>query len=146
MMDIHEILKNLPHRFPFVMGDRVTKIEKGQSIQAIKNVTINEPFFPGHFPNRPVMPGVLMLEAMAQAAALLVFDNQGASPSDNQVYYFAGIDSARFKRPVEPGDQLVMDITMLRAKAGIYKFAGVSRVDGQVVCEAELMCTMRTVA
>ncbi|MFO1262266.1 MAG: 3-hydroxyacyl-ACP dehydratase FabZ [Rhodoferax sp.] len=146
MMDIHEILKKLPHRFPFVMVDRVTKIEKGQSIQAIKNVTINEPFFPGHFPNRPVMPGVLMLEAMAQAAALLVFDNQGASPSDNQVYYFAGIDSARFKRPVEPGDQLVMDITMLRAKAGIYKFAGVSRVDGQVVCEAELMCTMRTVA
>ena len=146
MMDIHEILKKLPRRFPFVMVDRVTKIEKGQSIQAIKNVTINEPFFPGHFPNRPVMPGVLMLEAMAQAAALLVFDNQGASPSDNQVYYFAGIDSARFKRPVEPGDQLVMDITMLRAKAGIYKFAGVSRVDGQVVCEAELMCTMRTVA
>ena len=146
MMDIHEILKKLPHRFPFVMVDRVTKIEKGQSIQAIKNVTINEPFFPGHFTNRPVMPGVLMLEAMAQAAALLVFDNQGASPSDNQVYYFAGIDSARFKRPVEPGDQLVMDITMLRAKAGIYKFAGVSRVDGQVVCEAELMCTMRTVA
>ena len=143
MMDIHEILKKLPHRFPFVMVDRVTKIEKGQSIQAIKNVTINEPFFPGHFPNRPVMPGVLMLEAMAQAAALLVFDNQGASPSDNQVYYFAGIDSARFKRPVEPGDQLVMDITMLRAKAGIYKFAGVSRVDGQVVCEAELMCTLK---
>jgi len=145
MMDIHEILKKLPHRFPFVMVDRVTKIEKGQSIQAIKNVTINEPFFPGHFPNRPVMPGVLMLEAMAQAAALLVFDNQGASPSDDQVYYFAGIDSARFKRPVEPGDQLVMDITMLRAKASIYKFAAVARVDGQVVCEAELMCTMRTV-
>ena len=145
MMDIHEILKKLPHRFPFVMVDRVTKIEKGQSIQAIKNVTINEPFFPGHFPNRPVMPGVLMLEAMAQAAALLVFDTQGASPADNQVYYLAGIDAARFKRPVEPGDQLVMDITMLRAKAGIYKFAGVARVDGHVVCEAELMCTMRTV-
>lgn len=145
MMDIHEILKKLPHRFPFVMVDRVTKIEKGQSIQAIKNVTINEPFFPGHFPNRPVMPGVLMLEAMAQAAALLVFDTQGASPSDDQVYYFAGIDSARFKRPVEPGDQLVMDVTMLRAKASIYKFAAIARVDGQVVCEAELMCTMRTV-
>lgn len=145
MMDIHEILQKLPHRFPFVMVDRVTKIEKGQSIQAIKNVTINEPFFPGHFPNRPVMPGVLMLEAMAQAAALLVFDAQGASPADNQVYYFAGIDAARFKRPVEPGDQLVMDVTMLRAKAGIYKFAGVARVDGHVVCEAELMCTMRTV-
>lgn len=146
MMDIHEILKKLPHRFPFVLVDRVTKIEKGQSIQAIKNVTINEPFFPGHFPNRPVMPGVLMLEAMAQAAALLVFDNLGASPSENQVYYFAGIDSARFKRPVEPGDQLVMDITLLRAKAAIYKFSGVTRVDGQVVCEAELMCTMRTVS
>lgn len=146
MMDIHEILKKLPHRFPFLLVDRVTRIEKGQSLQAIKNVTINEPFFPGHFPVRPVMPGVLMLEAMAQAAALLVFDAMGASPDDNTVYYFAGIDGARFKRPVEPGDQLVMDITMLRSKAGIFKFAGVARVDGNVVCEAELMCTMRTVS
>lgn len=145
-MDIHEILKKLPHRYPFLMVDRVTAIEKGKSIQAIKNVTINEPFFTGHFPQRPVMPGVMMLEAMAQVGALLVFNFVGASPDDKTVYYFAGIDGARFKRPVEPGDQLVMDVTMIRAKAGIYKFAGVTRVDGNVVCEAELMCTMRTVA
>jgi len=107
-MDIHQILKKLPHRYPFLMVDRVTAIEKGKSIQAIKNVTINEPFFTGHFPQRPVMPGVMMLEAMAQVGALLIFDSVGASTDDNTVYYFAGIDAARFKRPVEPGDQLVM--------------------------------------
>jgi 3-hydroxyacyl-[acyl-carrier-protein] dehydratase len=146
MMDIHEILKKLPHRYPFLMVDRVTAIEKGKSIQAIKNVTFNEPFFTGHFPQRPVMPGVMMLEAMAQVGALLVFDSAGASPDDDMVYYFAGIDGARFKRPVEPGDQMVMDVTLIRAKAGIYKFAGVTRVDGNVVCEAELMCTVRSVA
>lgn len=146
MMDIHEILKKLPHRYPFLMVDRVTAIDKGKSIQAIKNVTINEPFFTGHFPQRPVMPGVMMLEAMAQVGALLVFDSVGASPDDDTVYYFAGIDGARFKRPVEPGDQLVMEVTLVRAKAGIYKFSGVTRVDGQVACEAELMCTVRTVA
>jgi 3-hydroxyacyl-[acyl-carrier-protein] dehydratase len=146
MMDIHEILKKLPHRYPFLMVDRVTAIEKGKSIQAIKNVTINEPFFTGHFPQRPVMPGVMMLEAMAQVGALLIFDSVGASTDDNTVYYFAGIDAARFKRPVEPGDQLVMEVSMIRAKAGIYKFAGVAKVDGNVACEAEMMCTMRTVA
>jgi 3-hydroxyacyl-[acyl-carrier-protein] dehydratase len=146
MMDIHEILKLLPHRYPFILVDRVLAFEKGKSIQAIKNVTINEPFFGGHFPNRPVMPGVLMLEAMAQAAALLAFDNMGKRPDENTVYYFAGIDSARFKRPVEPGDQLIMDVTLERVKSGIFKFKGVARVDGNVVCEAELMCTMRTVA
>jgi len=146
MMDIHEILKLLPHRYPFILVDRVLAFEKGKSIQAIKNVTINEPFFGGHFPNRPVMPGVLMLEAMAQAAALLAFDNMGKRPDENTVYYFAGIDSARFKRPVEPGDQLIMDVTLERVKASIFKFKGVTRVDGNVVCEAELMCTMRTVA
>jgi len=145
-MDIHEILKKLPHRYPFLMVDRVTAIEKGKSIQAIKNVTINEPFFTGHFPQRPVMPGVMMLEAMAQVGALLIFDSVGASTDDNTVYYFAGIDAARFKRPVEPGDQLVMEVSMIRAKAGIYKFAGVAKVDGNVACEAEMMCTMRTVA
>jgi 3-hydroxyacyl-[acyl-carrier-protein] dehydratase len=146
MMDIHEILKLLPHRYPFLLVDRVLAFEKGKSIQALKNVTINEPFFGGHFPRRPVMPGVLMLEAMAQAAALLAFDNMGKKPDDNTVYYFAGIDAARFKRPVEPGDQLIMDVTLERVKASIYKFKGVTRVDGNVVCEAELMCTMRTVA
>ncbi len=146
MMDIHEILKLLPHRYPFLMVDRVISMEKGKSIQALKNVTINEPFFNGHFPHRPVMPGVLMLEAMAQAAALLSFDMMGVTPDDKTVYYFAGIDAARFKRPVEPGDQLIMDVALTRHKAGIYKFSGVTRVDGKVACEAELMCTMRTVA
>ncbi len=146
MMDIHEILKLLPHRYPFLLVDRVLSMEKGKTIQALKNVTINEPFFNGHFPHRPVMPGVLMLEAMAQAAALLAFDIAGAAPDDKSVYYFAGIDAARFKRPVEPGDQLIMDVELLRMKSGIFKFKGVTRVDGNIVCEAELMCTMRTVA
>ncbi|MEI6803447.1 MAG: 3-hydroxyacyl-ACP dehydratase FabZ [Burkholderiales bacterium] len=145
-MNIHEILKKLPHRYPFLLVDRVLSIDKGKSIQALKNVTINEPFFGGHFPHRPVMPGVLMLEALAQAAALLSFDAMGVSPDDKTVYYFAGIDSARFKRPVEPGDQLIMDVELLRAKSGIFKFKGVVRVEGNVACEAELMCTMRTVA
>jgi 3-hydroxyacyl-[acyl-carrier-protein] dehydratase len=145
-MDIHQIRKQLPHRYPFLLVDRVLEIEKGKRIKALKNVTINEPFFGGHFPNRPVMPGVLMLEAMAQAAALLAFDTAGVTMDDNTVYYFAGIDGARFKRPVEPGDQLVMDIELDRVRAGIYKFKGVIRVAGDVVCEAELMCTMRTVS
>lgn len=145
-MDIHEILKKLPHRYPILLVDRVLALEKGVRIQAIKNVTINEPFFTGHFPHRPVMPGVLMLEAMAQAAALLAFDTLGVVPDDKTVYYFAGIDGARFKRPVEPGDQLVMDVSLDRMKAGIFKFKGVARVDGNVACEAELMCTMRTIA
>ncbi|MBA4265635.1 MAG: 3-hydroxyacyl-[acyl-carrier-protein] dehydratase FabZ [Comamonadaceae bacterium] len=146
MMDIHEIRKQLPHRYPFLLVDRVLEIEKGKRIKAIKNVTINEPFFGGHFPNRPVMPGVLMLEAMAQAAALLAFDTAGVTMDDNTVYYFAGIDAARFKRPVEPGDQLVMEVELDRMRSGIYKFKGTIRVDGDVVCEAELMCTMRTIA
>ena len=146
MMNIHEILKRLPHRYPFLMVDRVVSMEKGKSIQALKNVTINEPFFNGHFPYRPVMPGVLMLEAMAQAAALLAFDTVGVTPDDKTVYYFAGIDGARFKRPVEPGDQLIMDVELLRLKSGIFKFKGVTRVDGNIACEAELMCTMRTIA
>jgi 3-hydroxyacyl-[acyl-carrier-protein] dehydratase len=145
-MDIHQILKQLPHRFPFLLVDRVLELEKGKRIKALKNVTINEPFFTGHFPHRPVMPGVLMLEAMAQAAALLAFDMQGVTPDDKTVYYFAGIDGARFKRPVEPGDQLIMEVTLERLKAGVFKFKGVTRVDDNMVCEAELMCTMRTIA
>ncbi|MGV3726596.1 3-hydroxyacyl-ACP dehydratase FabZ [Hydrogenophaga sp.] len=146
MMDIHQILKQLPHRYPFLLVDRVIELEKGKRIKALKNVTINEPFFVGHFPHRPVMPGVLMLEAMAQVAALLAFDTMGVTPDDKMVYYFAGIDGARFKRPVEPGDQLVMDVTLDRMKAGIFKFKGVTRVGDQVACEAELMCTMRNIA
>ncbi len=144
-MDIHQILKKLPHRYPILLVDRVVSIDKGQRIVALKNVTMNEPFFTGHFPHRPVMPGVLILEAMAQAAALLSFDAQGVTPDDKTVYYFAGIDGARFKRPVEPGDQLMMEITIERAKAGIYKFKGITRVGDEVACEAELMCTMRRV-
>jgi 3-hydroxyacyl-[acyl-carrier-protein] dehydratase len=145
MMDIHEILKLLPHRYPFLMVDRVIAIEKGKSIRAVKNVTINEPFFIGHFPHRPVMPGVLMLEAMAQAAALLSFATEGVTPDDKTVYYFAGLDGARFRRPVEPGYQLVMDVSLLRHKGGIYKFKGEARVGEELACEAELMCTMRRV-
>jgi 3-hydroxyacyl-[acyl-carrier-protein] dehydratase len=145
-MDIHEILKKLPHRYPILLVDRVLEVEPGKRIKALKNVTINEPFFTGHFPHRPVMPGVLMLEAMAQTAALLSFAAEGAAPDNKSVIYFAGIDGARFKRPVEPGDQLVMDVTLDRARAGIYKFKGVARVGEEIACEAELMCTMRTVA
>jgi 3-hydroxyacyl-[acyl-carrier-protein] dehydratase len=146
MMDIHHILKRLPHRYPFLLVDRVLEIEKGKRIKALKNVTINEPFFVGHFPHHPVMPGVLMLEAMAQAAALLAFDALDVLPDEKSVYYFAGIDGARFKRPVEPGDQLVMDVTLNRMKAGIFKFTGVTRVGDKIACEADLTCAMRTIA
>ena len=120
MMDIHQILKQLPHRFPFLLVDRVLEIEKGKRIKALKNVTMNEPFFTGHFPHRPVMPGVLMLEALAQAAALLAFDTLGVTPDDKTVYYFAGIDGARFKRPVEPGDQLLLHAELDRMRSGIF--------------------------
>ena len=146
MMDIHQIRKLLPHHYPFLLVDRVVELERGKHIKAIKNVTINEPFFNGHFPARPVMPGVLMLEALAQAAGLLSFDMMGEAPGDDKVFYFVGIDGARFKRPVEPGDQLVLEIDLDRIKGGIYKFKGVARVGENIACEAEIMCTMRTVA
>ena len=146
MMDIYQILKLLPHRYPFLLVDRVLEIDKGKRIKALKNVSVNEPFFTGHFPSRPVMPGVLMLEALAQAAGLLSFDMLGVAPDENTVFYFVGIDNARFKRPVEPGDQLILEVELDRIKGGIYKFKGVARVDNSIACEAELMCTMRTVA
>ena len=145
-MDIHQILKQLPHRYPILLVDRVLEIEKGKRIKALKNVSINEPFFNGHFPHRPVMPGVLMLEALAQAAALLAFDALGVTPDDKTVYYFAGIDGARFKRPVEPGDQLILDVTLDRMKARIFKFSAKAWVGDEVATEAELMCTMRAIA
>jgi 3-hydroxyacyl-[acyl-carrier-protein] dehydratase len=145
MMDIHQILKKLPHRYPFLLVDRVLDIEKGKRIRALKNVTMNEPFFTGHFPHRPVMPGVMMVEAMAQAAALLSFDALDVQLDEDTVYYFAGIDRARFKRPVEPGDQLILDVTIDRMKAGILKFKGRALVGDEVVAEADLMCTMRKV-
>ena len=144
-MDIHAILKQLPHRYPFLLVDRVVELESNKRIRAIKNVTFNEPFFQGHFPGRPVMPGVLMLEALAQAAGLLAFDAMGQVPDENNIYYFVGIDSARFKRPVEPGDQLILDASIDRVRGGIWKFKGVARVGEGVACEAELMCTMRYV-
>ncbi|WP_180129906.1 3-hydroxyacyl-ACP dehydratase FabZ [Rhodoferax sp. BLA1] len=145
-MDIYQILKQLPHRYPFLLVDRVLEIDKGKTIKALKNVTINEPFFEGHFPHRPVMPGVLMLEALAQAAALLAFDALDTSPTDDMVYYFAGIDGARFKQPVEPGDQLILSVELLRMKAGIFKFKARAEVDGNLAVEAELTCAMRKVS
>ncbi len=145
-MDIHDILRKLPHRYPILLVDRVLELEKGKRILALKNVTINEPYFEGHFPQRPVMPGVLMLEALAQAAALLSFATMDVTPDDKTVYYFAGIDAARFKRPVEPGDQLLLDVELDRHKAGIYKYRAKARVGDALAVEAELMCTMRRVA
>ena len=142
-MDIHDILKKLPHRYPILLVDRVLEIDKGKRIKALKNVSINEPFFVGHFPHHPVMPGVLMLEALAQAAAILSFDTIDADSDDKTVYYFAGIDNARFKRPVEPGDQLILDVTLDRMKSGVYKFKARASVDGELAVEADLMCTMR---
>lgn len=144
-MDIHEILKRLPHRYPILLVDRVVELVKGERIRAIKNVSINEPFFLGHFPHRPVMPGVLILEALAQAATLLALHSMDMVLDENSVVYFAGIDGARFKRPVEPGDQLILEVTLGRSKAGIYKFSAKALVGDQVAAEAELMCTMRRI-
>ena len=146
MMDIHAVLKQLPHRFPFLLVDRVVSLERGKRITALKNVTIIEPFFAGHFPHRPVMPGVLMLEALAQAAALLAFDTLGVTPDDKTVYYLAGIDRARFKRPVEPGDQLLLHVELDRMKSGIFKFKSRATVGDELAVEAELICTMRSIA
>ena len=137
-MDIHHILRKLPHRYPFLLVDRVLELEKGVRIRAVKNVTMNEPFFPGHFPHRPVMPGVLMLEALAQAAAVLGFETLGVEPDDKTVYYFAGIDNARFKRPVEPGDQLILEVDMGRMKANVFKFQARAKVGEEIAVEAEL--------
>jgi 3-hydroxyacyl-[acyl-carrier-protein] dehydratase len=144
-MDIHRILKRLPHRYPFLLVDRVLELEKNVRIKALKNVTINEPFFAGHFPARPVMPGVLMLEALAQTAALLSFESMDVEPGEDTVVYFVGIDGARFKRPVEPGDQLVLEASIKRVKSGIYKYKTRASVGSETAVEAELMCTMRKV-
>lgn len=145
-MDIHAILESLPHRYPFLLVDRVLELEPGKSIVALKNVTINEPFFPGHYPHHPVMPGVLIIEAMAQVAALLSFHSMEQQPDEKTVYYFAGIDGARFKRPVSPGDQLIFKVELVRSMRGLYKFKAIAEVDGQLTAEAELMCTVKTVA
>jgi len=143
-MDICEIKSYLPHRYPLLLVDRVLDWEANKTITAIKNVTVNEEFFQGHFPHKPVMPGVLMIEALAQTAALLSFLSMGVKPDENSVVYFVGIDNARFKRPVEPGDQLKMDVEILRVSRGIWKYKAVGSVDGKVALEAELMCTIRS--
>ena len=140
-IDINQIMRLLPHRYPFLLVDRVLEFIPKQSITAIKNVTINEPFFQGHFPDFPVMPGVLIIEALAQTAALLTFSEK---KQEDAVYYFAGIDGARFKKPVLPGDQLVMVATYQREKAGIYKFHVKATVDGEVAAEADITCAVRT--
>jgi 3-hydroxyacyl-[acyl-carrier-protein] dehydratase len=145
MMDIHQILKKLPHRYPILLVDRVIEFESGKYIKALKNVTINEPYFMGHFPHRPVMPGVLMLEALAQASAILGFTSSNTEVDDDAVYYFVGIDGARFKRPVEPGDQLTLWVELERARAGIYKFKAKALVGEELAVEASLMCTMRRI-
>jgi 3-hydroxyacyl-[acyl-carrier-protein] dehydratase len=144
-LDIHQILKKLPHRYPMLLVDRVLELEHDKRIKALKNVTINEPYFVGHFPHRPVMPGVLMLEALAQASALLSFASRGDKPDDDSVVYFVGIDGARFKRPVEPGDQLILESSLERAKSGIFKYKTRASVCGQTAVEAEVMCTMRKI-
>jgi 3-hydroxyacyl-[acyl-carrier-protein] dehydratase len=144
-MDIHQILDHLPHRYPFVLVDRVLSLEVGKEIVAVKNVSINEPFFPGHFPYHPVMPGVLIVEAMAQAAAILSFKTMGVKPTDDAVYYFAGIDNARFKKPVSPGDQIVLKVSIDRILRGIWKYKGVALVDDAVVAEAEMMCILKEI-
>jgi len=142
-MDIHEILAHLPHRYPMLLVDRVLECEPGKRILAIKNVTINEPFFSGHFPHHPVMPGVLVVEAMAQAAAILSFRTLGTKPDDKSVYYFVGIDGARFKRPVTPGDQLVLEVLLERSVRGIWKFDAKARVGEALAAEAKIMCAVR---
>ena len=141
-IDINQILKLLPHRYPFLLVDRVLEITPRVSIKALKNVTMNEPFFQGHFPDFPVMPGVLIIEALAQTAALLTFSEAKA---ENAIYYFAGIDGARFKRPVEPGDQLILEVELDRMKSGIFKFKARAKVGEEIAVEAELMCTMRRI-
>ena len=145
-LNVHQIRKILPHRYPFLLVDRVEYIEFGQRIHAIKNVTVNEPFFPGHFPDYPVFPGVLIMEALAQAAAILTFASASDEETKNaadDLYLFAGIDNARFKRPVMPGDRLELFAEMTASKRGIYKYKAVAKVDGQVVAEADLMCAHR---
>lgn len=138
-MDIHDVMRQLPHRYPFLMVDRVIACVPGESIEAIKNVTFNEPYFTGHFPHRPVMPGVMILEALAQAAGILAFRTAGVIPDENSRFYFAGIDNARFRRPVEPGDQLVLKAQLERAIRGIWKFSTLAEVDGKEAASATML-------
>src|SRR5688572_28351061 len=145
-MDIQDILRLLPHRYPILLIDRIKECDPGKRVLAVKNVTVNEPHFPGHFPGRPIMPGVLILEAMAQAAGVLVFSAPGAKPHADSVYYYVGIDEARFKKPVLPGDQLELEVTLVRFMRGIGKFACVARVWADVAAEATILCAVKPVA
>jgi 3-hydroxyacyl-[acyl-carrier-protein] dehydratase len=142
-MDINRVLKLLPHRYPFLMIDRVLTCEPGKRVLALKNVTSNEPYFHGHFPHYPVMPGVLIIEALAQAAAILTFSGAGHTADEKMVYYFVGIDNARFKKPVTAGDALHLDVTLLRHARSLWKFHGVARVEDTLVAEADILCTIR---
>lgn len=144
-MDIHEVLQYLPHRYPFLLIDRVLDCTPGESLTAIKNVTVNEPFFQGHFPHRPVMPGVMILEAMAQATGILAFRTTETRPSENLLYYLVGIDDARFKQPVEPGDQLIIEVRAERNMRGLWKFSAEAKVEGKLVASANLMCARKEV-
>ena len=138
-MDIHEVMRRLPHRYPFLLVDRVLECVSGKHITALKNVTINEPFFPGHFPHRPVFPGVIILEALAQTAGILAFVTAGVYPDEHRQLYFVGIDNARFRRPVEPGDQLILKATLTRSIRGIWKFSTIAEVNGEEATSAEMM-------
>jgi 3-hydroxyacyl-[acyl-carrier-protein] dehydratase len=144
-LNIQEILEYLPHRYPFLLIDRVIECELGKRIRALKNVSVNEPYFNGHFPYYKVMPGVLIVEAMAQAAAILSFRTMGVKPDGKSVYYFAGIDRARFKKPVMPGDQLVLEVSIERTVRNVVKYAGKAYVGDTLVAEAELLCTLRPI-
>ena len=144
-MEIRDVLEYLPHRYPFLLIDRVLACEPGRRVVALKNVTINEPFFQGHFPYFPVMPGVLIVEAMAQAAAILTFHSEKAKADERSLYYFVGIDNARFKKPVVPGDSLHLDVSLNRRVRSIWKFGARALVEDAVVAEAQLMCTVRKV-
>jgi 3-hydroxyacyl-[acyl-carrier-protein] dehydratase len=145
-MDIHRVLEYLPHRYPFLMIDRVVSVEAGSKVVALKNVSINEPYFSGHFPYHPVMPGVLIIEALAQAAAILTFSTEGHKADEKMVYYFVGIDNARFKKPVTAGDQLRLEVTLVRHARGLWKFHGEAYVEDAIAAEADLLCTIRLLA
>ena len=144
-LDISEILQHLPHRYPFLLVDRVLSCEPGKRLKAIKNVTINEHFFQGHFPGRPVMPGVLLLEALAQATGILGVRTMEKKPAEDEMYFFVGIDNARFKQPVRPGDQILLDVEFIKERRKIWKFYGQASVDGQLVTTADLLCTHRSI-
>lgn len=144
-MDIQEILAHLPHRYPFLLVDRVLECEPGVRLKALKNISVNEPMFTGHFPERPIFPGVLIMEALAQATGILAFKTTESKPDGTSLYYFAGIDNCRFKQPVVPGDQLILDVQVVKQKRGIWKFTGQASVDGKVVASADLMCAQQEI-